>query len=98
MINSGERIRLTARDIAASMRVPGCDYVFAVIPASGLVTFHSQQRRAFNLLWSLKETDIIQEGSNIAVVGAGLAGICAAAAAQMLGCDVTLFEAGVLPF
>jgi hypothetical protein len=98
MINNGERIRLTARDISASMRVPGCDYVFAVIPAPGLVTFHSQQRRAFNLLWSLRETDIVQEGSSIAVVGAGLAGICAAAAAQMLGCDVTLFEAGLLPF
>jgi hypothetical protein len=88
----------TANEVAASMRMPGYDYIYAVIPGPGLVTFHSQQRRAFNLVWSLTETKVIQEGSTVGVVGAGLAGITAAAASGMLGCKVTLFESGLLPF
>lgn len=74
------------------------DHVYAIVPAGGPVTFHAQQRRAFNLLWSLAETKEIAIGGSVGIVGAGLAGMTAAAAAGMLGCKVTLFEGGALPF
>jgi hypothetical protein len=54
------------------------------------VTFLSQQQRAFNLVWALRNSKRL--GNYVAVVGGGLAGLSAAIAAQQLGAEVTLFE------
>ncbi|NHA05470.1 FAD-dependent oxidoreductase [Mucilaginibacter sp. HC2] len=56
------------------------------------VTFHSQQNRALNLVCALFEEGKINEKSKIGIVGGGLAGMTAAAAASSKGCSVTLFE------
>jgi hypothetical protein len=56
------------------------------------VTFHAQQIRAFNLVWALLDQNIIQKGSKICVIGGGLSGITAAAAASLKECNVTLYE------
>jgi len=56
------------------------------------VTFHSQQTRAFNLIWALFDQKLIVKGSRIGIVGGGLAGMTAAAAAKLKGCDVFLYE------
>jgi hypothetical protein len=90
------RIDRRAAETAAAMRID--NYIYAVVPARGPVTFHSQQRRAFNLVWSLAETKQIANEASIGVVGAGLTGLTVAAAAGMLGCSVTLLESGQLPF
>src|SRR4051794_34647239 len=73
--------------------------VYAIIPRSGPVSFYSQQRRAFNLVAALWESGRMQATSSVAVIGGGLAGATASAAARMLGCNnVTLFEANEAKF
>jgi hypothetical protein len=57
------------------------------------VTFYSQQNRALNLIWALFKKSKINEKSNVAIVGGGLAGMTAAIAAKLKGCSVSLFEA-----
>lgn len=56
------------------------------------LTFLSQQQRALNLVWALKETGKIGPGRDVTVVGAGIAGITAAFAAYHLGARVQLIE------
>jgi len=56
------------------------------------VTLYSQQVRAFNLVYGLHETEVIKRGRSAAVIGAGAAGITAAAALAHLNWDVTLLE------
>ncbi len=56
------------------------------------VTFHTQQNRAFNLIWALFDQKIIAKGSKICIIGGGLAGMTAAAAAKLKECHVTLYE------
>jgi hypothetical protein len=56
------------------------------------VTFHSQQRRAFNLIWALFEDGRLKAGDRVAIIGGGLAGITAAVAAKYKGCEVTIYE------
>jgi L-2-hydroxyglutarate oxidase LhgO len=79
-------------EIAAAMRVPGHSHVYCLVPFGGPVTFHSQQRRAFNLIWALAETREIKLGTNVGIIGGGLAGMTCAAAAGMVGCRVTMIE------
>jgi FAD dependent oxidoreductase len=57
-----------------------------------MVTFYSQQRRALNLIWALSEKGMLGSSVDLAIVGGGLAGLTAAAAAASKGRDVTLFE------
>lgn len=56
------------------------------------VTFHSQQVRAFNLVYALYKKKKIKAGSKVCVIGGGLAGLTVAAAASIKGCEVTLYE------
>jgi hypothetical protein len=56
------------------------------------VTLYSQQVRALNLIFSLLEEQRIVPGDEILVIGAGVAGLTAAAAAALSGCKVTLLE------
>ncbi len=53
---------------------------------------YKQQMRALNLIHSLRETDRLRRGQTIAIIGAGVSGITAAAGAFILGYRVHLFE------
>jgi hypothetical protein len=66
--------------------------VYALVPVGRPVTFQSQQLRAFNLVWALYATELIRSDARVAVIGGGLAGITAATAAYLKGCQVSLFE------
>ena len=56
------------------------------------VTLHSQQIRALNLVYALRELGIVNPGGAILIVGGGVAGLTAAAGAARLGMRVTLLE------
>jgi hypothetical protein len=83
-----------AEQILRRMAVNEIEGVYVLGSFAKRVTFSAQQNRAFNLVWALSNqcTNRVGPGRSVAVVGGGLAGITAAAAAQLLGCNVTLFE------
>ena len=56
------------------------------------ITFYSQQTRAVNLIHSLLQVNALQPGQPIAIVGAGVSGVTAAAFAAEHGCTVDLYE------
>ena len=56
------------------------------------VTIYSQQMRAFNLVDALCKTGQLRPGASVAVVGGGIAGLTAAAAAAVRGAKVTIIE------
>ncbi len=69
------------------------DNLYALGIRENSVTLYSQQVRALNLIYCLYEFDKrLKEGDKIAVIGGGLSGITAAAAAAVLGIKVDLFE------
>lgn len=65
---------------------------FCILTREKGITVLKQQMRALNLMYSLRATDRILRGQNIAIIGAGAAGVTAAAAAFILGYRVHLFE------
>ena len=73
-------MKMNASDVLAALRVPGFGQwnVYQVGCVSSPLNFASQQQRAFKLTWALDQAKLI-EGKKVAVVGAGLAGITAAA-------------------
>jgi hypothetical protein len=73
--------------------VPNKNHVFVLGCYAKRVTFHSQQNRALNLVWALFHEGKIKRQSKIAIVGAGLAGITGAVAANSKGGIVDLYEA-----
>src|SRR5262249_53279675 len=56
------------------------------------ITFYSQQVRALRFVHALHESGNLKSTDNIAVVGAGAAGVTAATAFALLANDVTLFD------
>jgi Alanine dehydrogenase/PNT, C-terminal domain len=93
---------MTPMEIISAMQVslPSCPNppVYAIVPKNGPVSFYSQQKRAFNLISALRTEGRLPSGTKVGVIGAGLAGITASAAAHLLGCNVTLFEANQAKF
>lgn len=77
-------------DVLTHMRVEDGLYVLGCLERR--VTLHSQQIRALNLVYSLRERHIVKPGDEILVVGGGVAGLTAAAGAARLGLVVTLLE------
>ena len=72
--------------------------LFFVGPLDTRITFYSQVR-ALRLVHALVECGRVSQHEPVAVIGAGAAGITAALAAAVSGCDVTLYERGtdILP-
>lgn len=56
------------------------------------VTFYAQQVRALNLVYALEQTKRLKRGEPLIVIGGGVAGLTAAAAASIRGFNVTLLE------
>ena len=56
------------------------------------MTIYSQQIRALNLIWALDREHGGLERKKIAIIGAGVAGLTAAAAALLSGANVTVLE------
>lgn len=78
--------------ILARSTVPEYTNVYGVGIGATRLTFLSQQHRALNLVWALRVAGKLPARARVAVVGAGLAGVTAAAAAHLLGAEVTLIE------
>ncbi len=74
------------------MSVPGYSKLFVLGCFAPRVTFLSQQVRALNLVDALCKTGALSKHSQVAVVGAGLAGLTAAAGLAVRGVSVTLAE------
>ncbi|MBV9925568.1 MAG: FAD-dependent oxidoreductase [Acidobacteria bacterium] len=58
----------------------------------GGITLYKQQVRALNLLYAIQLRKRLQPGARIAVIGGGVSGVTAAAAAAALGYEIYLFE------
>src|SRR5688500_8964868 len=84
--------RNSANYILKSMQVKGMPRVYVLGCRAQRVTVHSQQTRAFNLIWALFEKGILKEGSRVGVVGGGIGGVTAAAAALIMKCKVEIVE------
>jgi hypothetical protein len=77
--------------------VPGYARVYVLGCFASRVTFYSQQVRALNLVDALCKSAIVRSGQEVAVVGAGAAGLTAAAALAKRGARVRLFEKRASP-
>jgi NAD(P)-binding Rossmann-like domain len=74
---------------------PGHPNLFFLEPMASRITFYSQQVRALRLVHALLDRKRIKKGDRIAVIGAGAAGLSAAAAAALAGVEVELYESGM---
>src|SRR5689334_342265 len=78
--------------ILKSMQVEGMPRVFVLGCRAQRVTVHSQQTRAFNLVWALFEKKLLKVGDRVGVVGGGIGGLTVAAAAMLKGCKADVVE------
>lgn len=74
------------------VRTPKNPHIYIVGCFDKRVTVYSQQVRALNVIWALAEGASLGPSPNIAIVGGGIAGLTAAAAALKEGWRVTIFE------
>jgi len=70
-------------------------HVYCIGPFAERVSFAAQQQRALNLVWALKQKHLLSEGTRVAVVGGGIAGLTAALGLGLVGCAVDVFEKGM---
>ncbi len=78
--------------IAHAMQPTGWQRLYVLGSLDRRITFYSQQARALRLVHALATLNQI-EGKRVAVIGAGVAGVTAAEAAQLAGAKkVTLYE------
>jgi NADPH-dependent 2,4-dienoyl-CoA reductase/sulfur reductase-like enzyme len=75
--------------ILSQSEVKGYPCVFVLGYNATQVTVYSQQVRALNLIWALNRTRPL-EGKKVVVVGGGIAGVTASAAAMLCGGHVTI--------
>lgn len=96
VVLSEEDIFVTRDEILKWFLLEGT--IFQIGCTARRLTFHSQQQRAFNLIWALNDKEPVKD-KKIVVVGGGLAGLVASSAAYVLGAQVKLYEqkADVLP-
>jgi hypothetical protein len=80
------------KEIVLHMQVPSSPGLFVLGVFESRVTVYSQQVRALNLIYSLSKEEWIKGQTKIAVIGAGVAGLTAAAAAACCGADVVILE------
>jgi pyridine nucleotide-disulfide oxidoreductase len=83
---------ITPKNLMMHMSVPGQHGLYVLGCFESRVTAYTQQMRALNLIYSLFAERRLKEGDPIAVIGTGVAGVTAAAAAAICGCKVTILE------
>ncbi|WP_316235378.1 MULTISPECIES: NAD(P)-binding protein [unclassified Bradyrhizobium] len=83
---------MIAKQIVEAASVPRRPGLYCLGPFPRRVSFSAQQYRALNLVWALHEENRLKEDSEVAVIGAGLAGLTAAAAFAGYGCKVDLYD------
>lgn len=72
--------------------VPTKDGLYCLGPFPRRVSFSAQQYRALNLVWALHQESCFVSGAEVAIIGAGLAGLTAAAGFVGYGCKVDVYE------
>lgn len=75
---------MNQHEIIASAHVPGWRNVYVLGSFDSRITFYSQQVRGFNLAFALSKDSQLDANVTIAIVGAGAAGISAAAGIALL--------------
>jgi hypothetical protein len=85
------------RQLLEVFQLPGLGATYLLGCFSRRVTFYSQQVRALNLVDALCKSGVVCEGDEVAVVGAGVAGLTAAAGLALRGIAVRLFEERASP-
>jgi hypothetical protein len=83
---------LNSTDILKQMEVRGSRGLFVLGSAEPRVSVLAQQERALNLVFSLFSTRRLRKKARLAIIGAGAAGLTAAAAGTRLGWEVEVFE------
>ena len=84
---------LTPYDIIEGARVPGSPGLYVVGCYDSRITFYSQQVRALELAYALREQQHLASNARIAVIGGGAGGVTLAAAlALTANVNVVLFE------
>lgn len=82
--------------VIEAMRIHTSDRAYGRVFVLGCyerrVTIYSQQVRALNLVHALFATNRLRDGGRLVVIGGGVAGLTAAAAANRRGVQVTLLE------
>lgn len=90
----------SANQRLSEFRVPEYEKVFVIgRHGAGPVTVYSQQVRALKLVWALGPENLGQENllspnGAVVVIGGGIAGVTAGAAAALHGAKVTILEQG----
>ena len=82
---------MTPSKAIKAFEVPGHDAWYVIGYGEDRVTVYTQQVRALNLAWALKESGRMVQGP-VVVVGGGAAGLAAAAGLAHLGAEVTVLE------
>lgn len=87
-------IKSHAEEILDAAGVSESPYIFSVNAfATRDISIGAQRRRALNLSWALTHMDKIKNGSVVAVIGAGFAGLtCAISVALLRNCVVLLID------
>jgi hypothetical protein len=80
------------QELLRKLEVPGFRQTFVLGSFARRVTIRSQQVRALNLIYALTKTNRVGPSDKVLIIGAGFAGLTAAAAAKQVGCHVTLLE------
>jgi hypothetical protein len=68
------------------------DRVYELGCCAQLQNIHSQQQRAFNLVWALTEEEKQMCDTSVAVIGGGISGITVASGLVAAGAKVTIYE------
>ena len=71
---------MTLEEILEEALIPNTHSVFLLGSFEQRVTVHAQQIRALNLIDALLSRDLIVDGSRVAIIGGGVAGVTAAVA------------------
>lgn len=88
-----EELALVQQVLREAEVPPPYSKVFVIGQGATQVTVYSQQVRALQLIWALnKRLSLL--GAEVVVVGGGVSGVTAAAAAMLFGGKVTLLEHG----
>ena len=87
------KAEVTPEEVLDKMRIFADKEVYQLgCTARTTLNVYAQQQRAFNLIWSLHRAGKLGPGKSVGIVGAGISGITAAAAAFATGASVRIYD------